>query len=100
MDKLTDCGSGRWCIYAMEILGVILIIIGVLLTIATGSGLGILAIIFVGGCLCCHKCMYKKCHTWGTTCNCCGKEVCNCPVCGCAEKHVCHTVEKKSHKAK
>ena len=46
--------------YRHELLGLILLIIATLLTLATCNGLGIFAMFLVGGVLCCYK--HLCCH--------------------------------------
>lgn len=49
--QVSACGWGHW----HELLGLILIVIATLLTLATMNGLGIFMMFFVGGLLCCYR---------------------------------------------
>jgi hypothetical protein len=62
MGGLENCKKSA-CIWAyrFEVIGIILLILGIILTICYASGLGVAALIVMGGILCLHK-HIGKCH--------------------------------------
>ena len=57
--EVTSCCWG----YRHELLGLILLILATILTLATCNSLGIFEMFLVGMVLFCHKCWFWHCHT-------------------------------------
>ncbi len=81
--KISACCKANWCGF----LGIILVLLAVVLTLITSSGLGIFGMFLVGMMFCCHKHMSSK--LCGSGCKCCGSS--GDVVCDVTEK-----VEKKA----
>lgn len=75
--KITECCKTHW----YKILGVILLVLAVILTVITFSGLGILGMFLAGLMLCCHKHLSSK-MGWGCCDGGCG---CDCSCCSAAD---------------
>lgn len=83
MRKMELCKMSR-CLWGIrfEILGVILLVIGTVLTISSGSGLGIIALFASGIVLCLsNKFCYSMCSPKQASC-----PICDDPDCCCCDK--------------
>ena len=56
--EITSCCWG----YRHELIGIILLILATILTLATCNSMGIFAMFLVGVVLFCHKCWFWHCH--------------------------------------
>ena len=65
--KITECCKTHW----YRVLGIILLVLAVVLTVVTFSGLGILGMFLAGLMLCCHKHISSKMGSCGCSCSCC-----------------------------
>lgn len=64
--KITACCKSHGC----KILGLILVVLAVILTVITFSGLGILGMFLVGMVFCCHKHLSSRVGGCGCGCGC------------------------------
>ncbi len=59
--KYGDVTSCCWG-YRHELIGLVLLVLATILTLATGNSLGIFAMFIVGAALFCHRCWFWHCH--------------------------------------
>jgi len=88
--KITECCKTHW----YRILGIILLVLAVILTVITFSGLGILGMFLAGLMLCCHKHLSSKMGWCGSGCG------CGCSCCGSPDDVICNINEKENVVAK
>ena len=81
--NITECCKTHW----YRILGIVLLVLAVILTVITFSGLGILGMFLAGLMLCCHKHLSSK-MGWGG----CG---CGCSCCSSSDDVMCNITEKE-----
>ena len=90
MDDMKNCKISACCkTHWRSVLGLILVILGTILTVATLSGLGIFGMFLAGIALCCHKHL----SAWAGGCGCgCG---CGCEYSCSPEDVACSGIEKE-----
>lgn len=77
MIKQNACGKGAcYADYCFEILGVVLIILGTILTLMTHSHAGIVMLFIAGIMLCFHKCCLHRKKDMCSGCGCQSDECC------------------------